>query len=72
MKFGDFVITTKKQNASRMIPAIKIGTKCVVIQEEDRPAYDLLVVPENWKWIDEDGINEHFTVYLERGSWKLV
>lgn len=74
-KFGDFVVTTADQNLTRAIPEIPIGTKCVVIEEVDLPAYDLLVVPSNYifKYTDEDGNEQdHRTVYLLRGTWRVL
>lgn len=79
MKFGDIVITTEPQDVNpkwgtRGIPAVPVGTKCVVVQKVDLPAYDLLVVPEGYtiKVHDlESGAEQDFhTLYLYRGSWK--
>lgn len=70
MKWGDFVITTKRQDKSRAISSIPVGTRCVVIEVVDLPAYDLLVSPEGYVLKDDDGINDHRTVYLFRGSWR--
>lgn len=78
MRFGDIVITTESQREHprfglRGIPEIKIGTRCVVIEEVDMPGYDLLVAPEGYvmKVCDlESGVEQDFhTVYLYRGSW---
>ncbi len=75
MKFGDIVVTTDLQDKERGIKHVPVGTKCVVIEIVDLPGYDLLVVPEGYidKIVDSNGCTQNWhTIYLLRGSWKLI
>lgn len=82
IKFGTIVKLIKKQSNRYLFSDIPVGTKCVVIREVDLPSYDLLVAfdyelpEEEIREIQGNyiviGKTRQNTMYLERGTWKLL
>lgn len=71
-KIGMLAELTKRQTNRGYFSSLPIGTKFIIIDEINLPAYDLTGYFLNCEPQILANDNYYFTGYIENGSWKLI